>query len=60
MEEELNAEQTKTGEKYILSLPNCKKCNLITTEIIDKILKHLELYVTEKNNYLLLNINFQD
>lgn len=37
------AEETKTTEKYILSIPNCTKHNLIITEIIEKLLKHLEL-----------------
>lgn len=43
VQEMVTAEENKTGEKYILSLPNSIKHNLIITEIIQKLLKHLEL-----------------
>lgn len=36
-------EETKTNEKFVLPLPNCTKHNLIVSEIIEKLLNHLEL-----------------
>lgn len=43
VQEMVIAEENKNGEKYILTLPNCTKHSLVITEIIEKLLQHLEL-----------------
>lgn len=43
IQEVIEEKETKTKEKYMLSLPNCFKYGLINTEIVEKILKHLNM-----------------
>nr|XP_023024842.1 calcineurin-binding protein cabin-1-like isoform X2 [Leptinotarsa decemlineata] len=42
IQEMVAEEEAKYGERYMLSLPNCLKYGLITNEITQKILKHLD------------------
>lgn len=43
IEEVIVDEETKHNEKYLLNLPNCLKHGLITKQVIERILKHLDL-----------------
>ncbi|KAJ8933154.1 hypothetical protein NQ314_014181 [Rhamnusium bicolor] len=41
IQEIIAEEETKSNEKYLLSLPNCFRYGLITNQITEKIIKHL-------------------
>lgn len=43
IEEVIIEEETKLNQRYFLSLPNCFKHGVITKQVIEKILKHLDL-----------------
>lgn len=43
IEEVLEEEDTRANERYLLCLPNSNKHGLVTKQVIDKILKHLDL-----------------
>ena len=37
-------EEKKKEQLYVLNLPNCFKCGAINSEVVTKILKHLDMY----------------